>query len=133
MKRFWTAPAVTLFAIGMLAGCNDYNNSIQYDTGATINSISPSALAAGTPATGTLTPCPNTTAAQNMPCFTLFVLANSANPFLTTSVVEWNGQKMVTTYIDATDLSAQIPYTLIAKPGTATVNTFQPPSGTGLN
>jgi Tol biopolymer transport system component len=133
MKRFWTAPAVTLFAIGMLAGCNDYNNSIQYDTGATITSISPSALAAGTPATGTLTPCPNTTAAQNMPCFTLFVLANSANPFLTTSVVEWNGQKMVTTYIDATDLSAQIPYSLVAKPGTANVNTFQPQSGTGMN
>jgi Tol biopolymer transport system component len=133
MKRFWTAPAVTLLAIGMLAGCNDYNNSIQYDTGATITSISPSALAAGTPATGTLTPCQGTTAAQNMPCFTLFVLANSANPFLTTSVVEWNGQKMFTTYIDATDLSAQIPYSLIAKPGTANVNTFQPQSGTGMN
>ena len=133
MKRFWTAPAVTLFALGVLAGCNDYNNSVQYNTGATITSISPSALVAGTPATGTLTPCPNTTAGQNMPCFTLFVLANASNPFLTTSVVEWNGKKMPTTYVDATDLSAQIPYSLVAKPGSAFINTYQPQSGTGMN
>jgi Tol biopolymer transport system component len=133
MKRFWTAPAVTLFALGVLAGCNDYNNSVQYNTGATITSISPSALVAGTPATGTLTPCPNTTAGQNMPCFTLFVLANASNPFMTTSVVEWNGKKMPTTYVDATDLSAQIPYSLVAKPGSAFINTYQPQSGTGMN
>jgi Tol biopolymer transport system component len=133
MKRFWTAPAVTLFALGALAGCNDYNTSIQYNTGATITSISPSALTAGTPATGTLTPCPNTTASQNMPCFTLFVLANSSNPFITTSVVEWNGQKMPTTYIDDTDLSAQIPYSFVTKPGSAFVNTYQPQSGTAMN
>jgi TolB protein len=133
MRRFWTAPAVTFLAVGVLTGCNDYNTSIQYDTGATITSISPSALAAGTPATGTLTPCPNTSAGQNIPCFTLFVLASSANPFITTSVVEWNGQKMNTTYIDATDLSAQIPYSFVAKAGSAFVNTFQPQSGTAMN
>ena len=36
MKRFWTAPAVALLALGLIAGCNNYNNTVQYNTGATI-------------------------------------------------------------------------------------------------
>lgn len=144
MKRSWTALAVSLFALGVLAGCNDYNNSIQYSTGATITNISPSGLPAGTPTSGTLTNCPNTPTGQSNPCFTLFVQASSFNGFTSNAVVQWNGQSLpqcttkigpggCTTYIDSTNLSAQIPYTLIAKPGTAAVNTYQPQSGTGLN
>ena len=132
MKRSWTALAVSLFALGVLAGCNDYNNSIQYSTGATLINISPSGMVAGPP-NGTTTPCPGTTAGQNMPCFTLYAQASFSNPFVLATVIEWNGVKMPTTYIDSTDLSAQIPYSLVAKPGTATVNTFQPQSGTGMN
>jgi hypothetical protein len=133
MKRSWTALAVSLFALGVLAGCNDYNNSVQYDTGATLLSISPSAMAAGTPTTGTLANCPNTPTGQTNPCFTLFVQAALLNGFVAQTVVEWNGQKMPTTIIDSSNVSAQIPYSLIAKPGTAYVNTFQPQSGSGTN
>lgn len=133
MKRFWAAWAVALFALGVEAGCNDYNNTVQYNTGATITNISPSALPAGTPATGTLTNCPNTPSGQTNPCFTLYVAGAGTNGFQSSTVVEWNQQKMPTTYIDATDLTAQIPYSLVAKPGTAYVNTYTPQSGTGYN
>lgn len=143
MKRCWTALAVSLFAFGVLAGCNDYNTSIQYNTGATITNISPSSLPAGTPTSGT-TNCPNTPTGQTNPCFTLYVVANIANGFQTTTVVEWNGQKLptctstngtagCTTFIDAGNVSAAVPYSLIAKPGTAYVTTFTPQSGTGMN
>ena len=131
MKRSWTALAVTLFALGVLAGCNDYNNSVQYDTGATLISISPSAMAAGTPANAAQ--CKNTSTGQNYACFTIFLLASATNGFISTSVVEWNGQKMPTTYIDATDISATIPYSLLATPGSVYVNAYQPQSGTGNN
>ena len=42
MKRSLTALAVMFFAVGVMAGCNDYNNSVQYNTGATITNLSPS-------------------------------------------------------------------------------------------
>jgi len=143
MKRSWTALAVSLFALGVLAGCNDYNTSIQYPTGASITSISPSGLAAG-PAPSSATNCPNTPTGQTNPCFTLFVLGNSANGFQSNTLVQWNGQKLpactnttashgCSTYVDATDMTAQIPYSLVAKPGTAAVNTLTPQSGTGMN
>lgn len=134
MKRFSTAIAVTLFALGVLAGCNDYNNSVQYNTGATITGISPSGISAGTPPSPAQ--CTNTTTNQTFPCFTLFVIASASNPFLNTGtlpVVQWNGQKLVTTFIDSTNLSAEVPYSLVQKPGSVAINTFEPQSGTGMN
>jgi hypothetical protein len=137
MKRSWTALAVSFFALGMLAGCNDYNNSVQYNTGATITNISPSGLPAGTPTGVTLPNCPNTPAGQTNPCFTLYVIASALNPFSSTAtppLVQWNGQKLTTTFIDSTNISAQVPYSLIAKPGNAAVNVYQPQNqGTGYN
>lgn len=133
MKRSWTALAVVLCAVGAVAGCNNYNNSVQYNTGATITNISPSGLPAGTPTGVTVTNCPNTPSGQTNPCFTLFVLGSSTNGFQTSTVVEWNGQKLTTTYVDATDVNAQVPYSLIVNPGTAYVNTYTPQSGTGNN
>jgi hypothetical protein len=133
MKRSWTGLVVALCAIGAVGGCNNYNNSVQYNTGATITNISPSGLAAGTPTGVTLPNCPNTPSGQTNPCFTLFVLGSSTNGFQTSTVVEWNGQKLSTTFVDATDVNAQVPYSLIAKPGTAYVNTYTPQSGTGNN
>ncbi|HXX99552.1 MAG TPA: hypothetical protein VEI54_01450 [Candidatus Limnocylindrales bacterium] len=144
MKRCWTPLAASLFALGVLAGCNDYNTSIQYNTGASITSISPSAMAAGTPTTGPLTNCPNTPTGQTNPCFTLYVVGSSLNGFQTSTVIEWNGQpfpacsstngpKGCTTYIDSTSLSAQVPYSLVAKPGTVFISTLTPQSGTGQN
>lgn len=150
MKRSWTALAVALFALGVFAGCNDYNNTVQYNTGATITNISPS----GTPATKTApagTPnCPNTPSGQTNPCFTLYILATSSNGFQSTTLVEWNQKKLpdctlsngtgnpsasngCSTYVDATDMTASIPYSFVASPGTAYVNTWTPQSGTGNN
>jgi Tol biopolymer transport system component len=136
MTRSWTALAVFLFLLGV-AGCNDYNNSVQYDTGATLTNLSPSGLPVGTPTSGTLINCPNTPSGQVNPCFTLYVIASSSNPFTTPGVnpvVQWNGKKITTTYIDTTNLSAQVPYSYITSPGTVAVNVYQPTGqGTGYN
>jgi len=116
MKRFWTAMAVAGFAFGLLAGCNDYNNSIQYNTGATLSNIAPSGLPAGAGS------------------FLLTVNANPANGFNTTSVIQWNGRKLATSmFVDTTTLTATIPASLLTKPGTAFVNTLTAQSGTGQN
>ena len=116
MKRFWTAMAVAGFAFGWLAGCNDYNNSIQYNTGATLTNISPNGLPAGTGS------------------FLLTVNANQQNGFNSTTVIQWNGQKLATSlFVDTTTLTATVPASLLAKPGTAFVNTLTKQSGTGQN
>jgi Tol biopolymer transport system component len=136
MKRSWTAMAVFSFLVAA-AGCNDYNNSVQYDTGATLTNLSPSGLPFGTPASGTLINCPNTPSGKTNPCFTLYVIASGSNPFTTPGtnpVIRWNGTNLTTTYIDTTNLSAQVPYSYIAKPGTVAVNVYQPTGqGTGYN
>jgi WD40-like Beta Propeller Repeat len=149
MKRFWTAPAVALFVLGVLAGCNDYNNTVQYNTGATITNISPSGLAAGS-APSSASNCPNTPSGKTNPCFTLFVVGASTNGFQSNTLVEWNQGKLpacnnasgvailssnngCSTYVDATDMIAYVPYSLVKTPGTAYVNTYTPQSGTGNN
>jgi WD40-like Beta Propeller Repeat len=115
MKRFWTAVTVAGFAFGLLAGCNDYNNSIQYNTGATVTNIAPTGLPAGSGS------------------FLLTVNANQFNGFNSTTVVQWNGQKLASTFVDTTTMTATVPESLLAKPGTAYVNTLSAQSGTGRN
>lgn len=115
MKRFWTAVAVAGFAFGLLAGCNDYNNSIQYNTGATLTNVAPSGLPAGGGS------------------FLLTVNANQLNGFNSTTVVQWNGQKLSSTFVDITTMTATVPSSLLAKPGTAFINTLSAQSGTGQN
>jgi hypothetical protein len=116
MKRFWTAVAVAGFAFGLLAGCNDYNNSIQYNTGATLTNISPSGLPAGGAS------------------FLLTVNASAANGFNTTTVIQWNGTALPKpNFIDATTITVTVPANLLAKPGTAYVNTLSAQTGTGQN
>jgi hypothetical protein len=116
MKRFWTAVAVAGLAFGWVAGCNDYNNSIQYNTGATLTNVSPIGLPAGSGS------------------FLLTVNANPANGFNSTSVIQWNGKKLATsTFVDTTTLTATVPASMLAKPGTALVNTLTAQSGTGQN
>jgi len=116
MKRFWTAMAVAGFAFGLLAGCNDYNNSIQYNTGATLTNVSPNGLPAGSGS------------------FLLTVNASQFNGFNSTSVIQWNGKKLTTSQvIDTTTLTATVPADLLAKPGTALINTLTAQSGTGQN
>lgn len=115
MKGFRTAVAVASLAFGWLAGCNDYNNSIQYNTGATLLNISPTGLAAGDTD------------------FLLTVNASQFNGFTSKSVIQWNNNALPTTYVDTTTLTAMVPANLLAKPGVAYVNTLTPQSGNGQN
>ena len=138
MKRSWTALAVTFFALGVLAGCNDYNNSIQYDTGATITNLSPSVIAAGPPPS-TAAQCQKNSTGPTFPCFTLFVSASAANPWSTNTgvplpVARWNGTNLPTTFIDNRDISAQVPYSYVTSPGSVPIDVYQPTGqGTGYN
>ncbi|MGB2679045.1 MAG: hypothetical protein WAN12_18330 [Candidatus Acidiferrum sp.] len=115
MRQSWSALGVALFAWGLVAGCNDYNTSIQYPTGSSILTLAPSGVVFGSPG------------------FTLTVIASGSNGFQTNTVVEWNGQKLVSTYVDSVTMTATVPASLVAKVGTAYVNTYQPQSGTGMN
>lgn len=115
MKRSRTAVAVALFALGVAAGCNDYNTSIQNNTGASLVNLAPSVVAAGG---GDLT---------------LTVNASPLNGFLTTTKVQWNGQNLVSTYVDVTTMTAVVPKALTATAGTAYVTTLTPQTGTGRN
>jgi len=70
MKRSWTAWAVALAAIFAVAGCNDYGNTFQNNTGASISFLSPAQTSAG--------------GAD-------FVMTVNGGGFVTKTVVEWNG------------------------------------------
>jgi hypothetical protein len=117
MKRFWTAFAVAIMAILAVAGCNDYGNTFQNNTGATISFLSPPDIPAG------------------HADFTLLV---NGSGFLTQTNIQWNGKTLTTTR--TTDLngnvlsvSATVTTAMVAKPGTVTVNTLNPASGAGNN
>jgi len=43
----WAALAVALVAIFAVAGCNDYGNTFQNNTGAVLSFLSPSRISAG--------------------------------------------------------------------------------------
>ena len=116
MKGFWTALTVVFCSVCVLTGCNDYNNSIQTSTGATITNVSPSGVSAG--------------AASDL---NITVIGSLANPFPANSVVEWNGVKLVSTFVDSVTMTAVVPKAYLAKPGTSYVNTYSPQSGTGMN
>jgi hypothetical protein len=117
MKRSWTALAVAFAAIFAVIGCNDYGNTFQVPTGASISSLSPSNITAGSPQ------------------FTLTVVGNG---FVAKTVVQWNGQTIATqVQTDSSGnvlgITATVPASLVAKPGTAFVNTLSPHSGAGTN
>jgi hypothetical protein len=119
MKRSWTALAVAAVAVLGVAGCNDYGNTFQNNTGATILSISPSVVSAGTGQ---------------------FMLTVNGGTFVAQTVIQWNGKTLKT--VVPTDSSgnvlgnlvtAVIPANLVATPGIATINTLNPASGAGNN
>jgi hypothetical protein len=70
---------------------------------------------------------PTTTPALG-PAFTLTV--NGSN-FVTKSSVLWNGTALTTTYVSAAQVTAAVPATDIAAPGTATVTVSNPTPGGG--
>ena len=128
MKRFWTAMAVALCAIFAVSGCNDYGNTFQSPGGAFVSFLSPSQIPACV--SGTSGTCSDLTLTLN------------GSGFVAKTKVQWNGKNLVTTV--PTDSSgnplgnivtAVVPAALLAKPGTATVNTINPNSnyGTGTN
>src|SRR5258706_9459848 len=55
MKRFAVACALALAAVFLASGCNDYGNTFQGNTGASLVSISPSIVNAGGASPITLT------------------------------------------------------------------------------
>lgn len=118
MKRSWTALAVALITILAAAGCNDYGNTFQNNTGASVRFLAPSNISAGSPD---------------------FVLTVNGGGFVAKTFVEWNGKKLDTTInYDSTgttivSVSATVPAALVAKPGTATVITQSPFKGAGNN
>jgi hypothetical protein len=114
MKRFWTAMAVGIISMAF-SGCGNNYTSIQNNTGATITTVSPSGVIFGTPAT------------------TITVFASQFNPFLTTTVIEVNGQKIPSTYLDSITIQGVVPATLLAKSATLSVQTLTPQSGAGMN
>ncbi len=120
MRRSWTALAVALSAILAAMGCNDYGNTFQVPTGATITALSPANITAGSPS------------------FTLTVIPAPGTGFVAQTVVQWNGGTIATQL--QTDsagniigISATVPASLVAKPGTAFVQTLSPHSGAGTN
>ncbi len=117
MKRFWTALAVALAAIFAAAGCNDYGNTFQVPTGASITSLSPSNMPAGSPQ---------------------FTLTVNGGGFVAKTVVQWNGTTIPTqVQTDSSGtvlgITATVSAALITKPGTIFVNTLSPFSGAGMN
>jgi hypothetical protein len=117
MKRYWTASAVALAAVFLVGGCNDYGNTFQNNTGAAISFISPSNISAGS---------------------SDFTLTVSGGGFVAKTKVQWNGQTIATTVTTDTSgnvlsVTARVTAALVAKAGTATVNTLNPASGTGNN
>src|SRR5882672_3045911 len=120
MKRSWTALAVAAVAVLAVAGCNDYGNTFQNTTGATILSISPSVISAG----------------QTND----FPLTVNGGTFVKGTVVQWNGKTLESTLptdsagnILGNIITARVPAALVAKPGLATIITLSPASGAGTN
>ena len=119
MKRFWTALAVALMAIFAVAGCNDYGNTFQNNTGALVTFLSPGQVSAGNAD---------------------FTLTVNGSGFVLKTVVQWNGKSLATTVpVDSTGaalgniVTATVPAALVAKAGVATVITLNPASGAGNN
>src|SRR5216683_2964448 len=120
MKRFGAVCVLAFLAIFLIAGCNDYGNTFQGNTGASLTAISPSIVSACGSSCSDLT-------------ITLF-----GGPFVTKTVAQWNGKNLATTpTLDANsnviNLKAVVPKALIANPGKADINTLSPHSGSQNN
>src|SRR5882762_2340450 len=118
MKRFAVGCALALAAIFLASGCNDYGNTFQGNTGASLISISPSIVNAG---------------AANPITLTMF-----GGGFVAGTKVQWNGGNLATTVaVDSNNnvlsVTAAVPASLVAKPGTASINTINPHSGSTNN
>lgn len=117
MKRSWAALAAAVITILVLAGCNDYGNTFQNNTGASVRFLSPSNISAGSAD---------------------FTLTANGSGFVAQTYITWNGKKLTTTLNkdsagNIITVSAVISAALVAKPGSATIITQNPFSGAGNN
>jgi WD40-like Beta Propeller Repeat len=127
MIRYLTALAVAFAAIFATAGCDDYGNTFQANTGAFLQFVSPSNVTAGGPD---------------------FTLTLTGSGFVVQTVATWNQKNLKTCVVTTTaanvcapandtgnivSVTAVVPAALIATPGTAFVQTVQPHSGAGTN
>lgn len=103
-----------LAAIVGMTGCNDYGNTFQAPTGAAISFVAPSDANAGSSDMTITVSSPN-------------------GGFVAQTVVQWNGKTIPTTFVSASRVTATVAAALLAKPGTAFVNTLNPFSGAGNN
>jgi hypothetical protein len=113
MKRSWTALAVAFVAIFAAAACSGTGSTFQQNTGAQLTQLSPANIN------------------QGSPDFTLTV--NSLGGFVTGTVVQWNNKNLTTTFVNASTVTAAVPAALVAKLGTAYVNTLNPHTGAQNN
>ena len=60
------------------------------------------------------------------PAFTLSVGSGSLNPILSGAVVQWNGTPLTTTYVRSSQVTAQVPASLIASAGPANITIVNP-------
>jgi Tol biopolymer transport system component len=116
MMRYWAALAVALLTILEAAGCNDYGNTFQSNTGAFLSFLSPAHVPAGSGQ---------------------FTLTVNGSGFVPKTKVQWNGKDILTQVTtDPTtgavlSVTATVDVSLIGKPGTASVNTLNPSSSYG--
>ncbi len=84
-----------------------------------VTSTSASFTIAAAPVISSLSP---SSALEGGPAFTLTV---NGTGFLSGAVVHWNASALATSFVSATQLTAQVPASLIAAPGTATVTVVE--------
>jgi len=106
-----------LVALFLVAGCNDYGNTFQNNTGALLNFISPSQATAGS---------------------ATFPMLMNGSGFVAQTVVYWNGAKLPTKVVldvnnNVISVTATVDASLVAKPGVALIYTKNPASGAGNN
>lgn len=64
---------------------------------------------------------------------TALTLTASGSDFISSSVIEWNGAALATTYVSSASLTAQIPASDLSSVGTASVAVQNPPPGGGTS
>ena len=84
-----------------------------------VTSTSATFTIAAAPVISSLSP---SSAIEDGPAFTLTV---NGTGFLSGAVVQWNGSALATNFVSGTKLTAQVPASLIAAPGTATVKVVE--------
>jgi hypothetical protein len=131
MNRIRTAFAVVFAAVVAAAGCNDYGNTFQGNTGVSLQFVSPSNATAGGPD------------------LTISLTAFGGNSaFVVQTTVTWDQKNLKTCVVTTTaantcapsndtgtvvSVTAVVPAAMTATPGTHFVQTVQPHSGAGNN